>query len=62
LGLLLAVIYLPLAQKFLGTYGLPLNDWVILIGVALTIFPALELIKWLMRRGWFEAVKESGES
>jgi Ca2+-transporting ATPase len=62
LALLLGVIYLPWAQKFLGTYALPPNDWLILIGVALTIFPALELIKWLMQRGWFEAVKESGES
>jgi Ca2+-transporting ATPase len=59
LALLLAVIYLPLAQKFLGTYALPLNDWMILLGVALTIFPVLELVKWLMRHGWFGAIEGS---
>jgi Ca2+-transporting ATPase len=53
-----AVIYLPLAQKFLGTWSLPLNDWLILTGLALTIFPVLELIKWLERRGWFGAALE----
>jgi len=28
-------------------------DWAILGAVALTIFPVLELVKWLERRGWF---------
>jgi Ca2+-transporting ATPase len=46
------------AQSFLGTCSLPLNDWLILTGVALTIFPVLELIKWLERRGWFGAALE----
>jgi Ca2+-transporting ATPase len=55
LALLVAVIYLPLAQKFLGTFSLPVNDWLILVGLALTIFPVLELVKWLERRGWFGA-------
>lgn len=57
-ALLLTVIYLPLAQKYLGTYRLPLDDWLILLAVALTIFPVLELVKWLMRRGWFGAASE----
>jgi Ca2+-transporting ATPase len=58
LALLLAVIYLPVAQKFLGTYSLTANDWLILVALALTIFPVLELVKWLERRGWFGAVVE----
>ena len=58
LAVLLAVIYLPMVQKFLGTYSLTLNDWLILVALALTIFPVLELVKWLERRDWFGAVVE----
>jgi hypothetical protein len=29
-----------------------------LVALALTIFPVLELVKWLERRGWFGAVVE----
>ena len=50
LGLLIAVVYLPLFQRALGTYPLPLVDWVIALGVALTIFPVLEVGKWMGRR------------
>jgi Ca2+-transporting ATPase len=28
-------------------------DWLIAIGVSLTISPVLELAKWFERRGWF---------
>jgi Ca2+-transporting ATPase len=55
-ALLVTVIYLPLAQRFLGTFALPPNDWLILLGVALSIFPVLEAVKWLERRGWFGAL------
>jgi Ca2+-transporting ATPase len=55
LSLLVAVIYLPLAQQFLGTLSLPLYDWAILGAVALSIFPVVELVKWLERRGWVDA-------
>ena len=32
---------------------LPLVDWLILVGAALTIVPVLETAKWMARRGWF---------
>ena len=51
--LLLIVVYVPFIQEPLGTFGLPANDWAIVVVVALTIFPVLELAKWLERRGWF---------
>jgi Ca2+-transporting ATPase len=53
LMLLLVVVYLPSIQAPLGTFSLPAADWVVVSGVALTIFPVLELAKWIERRGWF---------
>ena len=53
LMLLLGVVYLPSIQEPLGTFSLPAADWLVVSGVALTIFPVLELAKWLERRGWF---------
>ena len=50
--LLLRVVYLPFFQRAIGTFHLPLNDWLIVTGMALTIFPVLELAKMLVRRGW----------
>ena len=53
LMMLLGVVYLPSIQEPLGTFSLPAADWLVVSGVALTIFPVLELAKWLERRGWF---------
>ena len=55
LMLLVGVVYLPFFQGALRTFGLSLVDWMIPTGAALTIFPILELVKWLVRRGWFGA-------
>jgi Ca2+-transporting ATPase len=61
-ALLALVIYLPWGQKFLGTFGLTVIDWLILTAVGLTIFPLLESVKWLERRGWCGVIQEkSGE-
>lgn len=51
--MLLAVIYVPALHDAFGTYYLPLVDWVIAIGLAITIMPVLEAAKWMLRRGWF---------
>jgi Ca2+-transporting ATPase len=51
--MLLLVIYVPALHDAFGTYYLPLVDWVIAIGLAITIVPVLELAKWMLRRGWF---------
>jgi Ca2+-transporting ATPase len=61
-ALLVLVIYLPWGQELFGTFGLTVIDWLILISVGLTIFPLLESVKWLERRGWFGGISEkSGE-
>ena len=51
--LLVAMVYLPFLHKPMGTFSLPLMDWVIVILAASTISPVLELAKWMERRGWF---------
>jgi Ca2+-transporting ATPase len=56
--LLAAVVYVPFLQRPLSTTGLSSTDWSILLGVTASIFPVLELVKWLERRGWFGAAAE----
>jgi Ca2+-transporting ATPase len=51
-ALLVAVIQLPFLQTFFGTVALSGEDWALAIGAAATVFPALELAKWPIRRGW----------
>lgn len=51
--LLCAIIYVPFLQNAVGTYSLPLSDWLIVLGVSITVTPVLELTKWMIRKGWF---------
>ena len=53
LALLIVIVTFPPLREPFGTYALSQNDWLITIGVALTISPVLELAKWCERRGWF---------
>lgn len=50
LTLLCLVLYLPLLQGAFGTVGPSLSEWAIVLGVAATIVPVLELGKWVVRR------------
>jgi Ca2+-transporting ATPase len=50
--LLILIIYVPFLHDAFGMYYLPLEDWIIIIGLAVTIVPVLELAKWMERRGW----------
>jgi Ca2+-transporting ATPase len=50
LALLIAVIYLPFFQRAFGILSLSPADWAVITGTALTIFPALELAKSVVRR------------
>ncbi|HPH94582.1 MAG TPA: cation-translocating P-type ATPase [Anaerolineaceae bacterium] len=50
--MLILVIYVPFLHDAFGTYYLPLEDWLITIGMAVSIVPVLELAKWMTRRGW----------
>jgi Ca2+-transporting ATPase len=52
LGLLVLIVYLPFFQYLLGTVSLGAEDWLLVVGLAATIIPVLELSKWLARRGW----------
>ena len=48
------ILYVPVLETTFGTVALPLNDWLIIIGAALTISPVLELTKWIERRCFAE--------
>jgi Ca2+-transporting ATPase len=51
--MLVLVVYLPFLQAPFETFGLTPLDWLIIVGISLTISPVLELVKWMERRGWF---------
>jgi Ca2+-transporting ATPase len=53
LALLVLIIYLPFLREPFGTFALTAVDWAIVIGLALTVSPVLEIAKWMVRRGWF---------
>ncbi len=46
-SLLLFILYFPLLQKPLGTVGLAWHEWLIVLGVATTIVPILEITKYI---------------
>jgi Ca2+-transporting ATPase len=47
------IVYAPFLQGALGTFSLTLADWLIVIVLAFSVSPVLELAKWMERRGWF---------
>jgi Ca2+-transporting ATPase len=51
--LLALLVYVPFLHEPFGTFSLPLIDWAIVITLAFTVSPVLELAKWMERRGWF---------
>jgi P-type Ca2+ transporter type 2C len=51
--LLLLIVYVPALHEPFNTFSLPLVDWLIILGLSLTISPVLELVKWMERKGWF---------
>ncbi len=53
LALLFVIIYVPFLHEAFGTYYLPLADWGIILSLAISVVPVLELAKWMERRGWF---------
>jgi Ca2+-transporting ATPase len=48
----LLIVYLPFLHEPFTTYALPLRDWLIVGGLAVTIIPVLETAKWMVRKGW----------
>jgi Ca2+-transporting ATPase len=53
LALLALIVYVPFLHDPFGTFSLPLVDWAIVVLLAFTVSPVLELAKWMVRRGWF---------
>jgi Ca2+-transporting ATPase len=51
--LLIGIVYLPFLHEAFSTYALPLEDWLIVGALSVTIVPVLELAKWMERKGWF---------
>ena len=53
LMMLALIIYVPLLHEMFDTFSLPPSDWLIIVSLAFTVSPVLELAKWMERRGWF---------
>jgi Ca2+-transporting ATPase len=53
LVLLIAIVYVPFFQPAFGTFSLTLTDWILVGGLAFSIVPVIEAVKWMARRGWF---------
>jgi Ca2+-transporting ATPase len=51
--LLIAIVYVPFAQRAFGTFSLTTADWMLVVGLGFSIVPVIETVKWLARRGWF---------
>ena len=52
-GLLTGVIYLEFLQRAFGTFSISVQDWLMILTLAMSLTPVLELTKWLGRRGCF---------
>jgi Ca2+-transporting ATPase len=51
--LLTLIVYVPFLHRPFGTFSLPLADWVVIVVLAFSVSPVLELAKWFERRGYF---------
>ncbi len=59
LSLLPLIVYLPMLHAPFGTFNLTASDWVLIVMLALTIVPVLELAKLAIRRGLFGSFAEA---
>jgi Ca2+-transporting ATPase len=53
LVLLVIILYVPFFQRAFGTFSMTSGDWILTTGLAFSIVPVLEAVKWMARRGWF---------
>jgi len=51
--LLPLLIYVPFLSQAFETAPLELVEWALVVALAATVVPALEIVKWMVRRGWF---------
>jgi Ca2+-transporting ATPase len=56
-ALLIVIVYTPFFQPAFGTFRLTLADWLLVGGLAFSIVPVLEAVKWMAQRGWFGVVE-----
>jgi P-type Ca2+ transporter type 2C len=47
------IVHVPFLQKFFGTFSMKAEEWLVILVLAATITPVLEVTKRLARRGWF---------
>jgi len=52
LALLALILYLPFFEGPFGTFPFTWKDWMLTAGLASTVVPVLEAVKWLERRGY----------
>jgi Ca2+-transporting ATPase len=50
------MVYVPFLQGPFSTFGMSVTDWVVVLVVAFSVSPVLELAKAMLRRGWFGKV------
>jgi Ca2+-transporting ATPase len=48
------IVHVPFLQRFFGTFSMKAEEWLVILVLAATIIPILEVTKWFARRGWFE--------
>jgi len=53
LGLLALIFTVPFFHKPFGIYPLTTQDWVLVAFASFTVVPLLELVKFLVRQGFF---------
>lgn len=51
--LLALIVYLPFLHKPFGTFSLPVSDWMVIIAASISVVPVLEVVKLMVRHGWF---------
>jgi P-type Ca2+ transporter type 2C len=52
-ALLILITYVPWLQRAFGTFSFAVTDWLLTVALAFSIVPVLEVVKWMVRRGWF---------
>ena len=53
LALVALIVYVPFLQLPFETFALSARDWLLVTGLAATVLPVLDTVKWMERRGWF---------
>ena len=49
---LLVIAFLPFLHEPFGTFSLTPTDWAIILPLAFSVVPVLELTKWMVGRRW----------